>query len=58
MRFVVLLFSTLATVALVLAFGWPVLLACFALALSAFLFSTDDTEAGKSSTTLRYPKQA
>lgn len=49
MRFVVFLVSPLATVALVVAFGWPVLLAGFALALSTLLFSTAHTEAGESS---------
>ena len=49
MQFVVLLVSFLATAALVVSFGWPVLLAGFALALGAFLFSTADTEAGESS---------
>jgi hypothetical protein len=57
MRSVALLFSPLASVALVLAFGWPVLLACFALALSTLLISTDDTEAGESSTTLQVLKE-
>jgi len=49
MQFVVLLVSFLATAALVVAFGWPVLLAGFVLALGAFLFSTADTEGGESS---------
>jgi hypothetical protein len=48
MRAVAILVSPLATLALILAFGWPVLLACFALALGTFLFSTGDTEAGES----------
>jgi divalent metal cation (Fe/Co/Zn/Cd) transporter len=58
MRSVALLLSPLAAVALVLAFGWPVLLACFALALSTLLFSTADTEAGESSTTLQVLKES
>lgn len=49
MRFVVFLVGPLATVALAVAFGWPVLLAGFALALGTLLFSTADTEAGESS---------
>lgn len=53
MRSVALLVSPFATVALVLAFGWPVLLACFALALGTLFFSTAHTEAGVSSTTLQ-----
>jgi hypothetical protein len=57
MRSVALLVSPLATVALVLAFGWPVLLGCFALALSTLLFSTEDTEAGMSSATLHSLKE-
>lgn len=51
MQCVVLFVSPLATVALVIAFGWPVLLAGFALALCTFLFSTATT-AGEASTTL------
>ena len=49
MQFLVLLVSFLATAALVGAFGWPVLLANFVLALGAFLLSTADTEAEESS---------
>jgi divalent metal cation (Fe/Co/Zn/Cd) transporter len=52
MRFVPFLVSPLVTVALIAAFGWPVLLACFAIALGTLVFSTGDTEAEKSSTTL------
>ena len=48
MRSVAILVSPLATAALVIAFGWPVLLACFALALGTLLFSTGDNEAGES----------
>jgi hypothetical protein len=51
MRSVAFLVSPFATLALVLALGWPVLLACFALALGTFLFSTGDTESGESSVT-------
>ncbi|WP_185878828.1 hypothetical protein [Variovorax sp. MHTC-1] len=58
MRTVALLVSPLATMALALAFGWPVLLACFALALSTLLFSTGETEAGESSTTLQVLKES
>jgi len=49
MQFVVLLVSFLATAALVVAFGWPVLLAGFVLALGAFLLSTAEIEGGESS---------
>ena len=49
MRFLVLLVGFLATAALVVAFGWPVLLASFLLALVAFLLSTADAEAEESS---------
>ncbi|MBS0453510.1 MAG: hypothetical protein JSS14_19615 [Proteobacteria bacterium] len=45
MQFFVLLLSLLATAALVVAFGWLVLLASFALALGSFLLSTADAEA-------------
>ena len=53
MRFATLIVSPLVTAALVVAFGWPVLLVCFALALGTLLFSTcdagTDAEAGESS---------
>ena len=49
MQFLVLLVGFLATAALVVAFGWPVLLASFVLALGAFLLSTADAEAEESS---------
>ena len=49
MQFLVLVVGFLATAALVAAFGWPVLLASFVLALGAFLLSTADTEAEESS---------
>ena len=52
MRLVAFLAGPLAMAALVLAFGWPVLFACFVLALGTFLFSTSDTEDGEPSTTL------
>lgn len=52
MRLVAFLAGPLAMAALVLAFGWPVLVACFALALGTLLFSTGDSEDGGSSTTL------
>ena len=49
MRLVAILLSPFATLALVLAFGWPVLLACFALALGTLLFSTGAAEAEEAS---------
>jgi len=52
MRLVAFLTGPLAMAALVLAFGWPVLLACFALAWGTFLFSTGNAEAEGWSTTL------
>ncbi|PSL84198.1 hypothetical protein C7T35_13485 [Variovorax sp. WS11] len=52
MRLIAFLVSPLAMAALVLAFGWPVLLACLALAWGTFLFSTGDSETGGASTTL------
>ena len=45
MRRVAILVSPFVTLALVLAFGWPVLLACFALALGTLLFSTGEAGA-------------
>ncbi|MBT2326851.1 hypothetical protein J7E62_31585 [Variovorax paradoxus] len=47
MRSFAILVSPLATLALVLAFGWPVLLACVALALGTLLLSTSGAEAGE-----------
>jgi hypothetical protein len=43
MRCVVFLVSPLATAALLFAFGWPILLAGFALALCTLVFSTAAT---------------
>ena len=40
MRCVVFLVSPLVTAALVIAFGWPILIAGFALALCTLVFST------------------
>ena len=40
MRCIVFFVGPLATAALVIAFGWPILLAGFALALCTLLFST------------------
>ena len=52
MRLVAFLVGPLAMGALVLAFGWPVLVACFALAWGTLLFSTGDSEAEGWSTML------
>jgi hypothetical protein len=52
MRLVAFLVGPFAMAALVIAFGWPVLVACFALAWGTFLFSTGASEAEGWSTTL------
>ena len=49
MRSVAFVVSPLAMLALVVAFGWPVLLICFALALGTFLFSTGGAESAEAS---------
>lgn len=55
MRSVAILVGPLATLALVLAFGWPVLFVCSALSLATLLLSTRGPKSAELSTAARQP---